>query len=283
MYQRFKDCLLRPRNIADYIKEPKKKTIIYTVILLIVYVVPFLLIALLSNSAATSLSTSVSDDFINADQINYQISDGKLVSITGDNKPQYIKTEIIIEQAYKLNALYVFDLTGEAYKDILEVDASSYLVLLFTENEFRIEKITVTKEGNSNGPSMEIDFGLTGNSEKDYRLVKYTYEELEITNIDFSSNKDVNKVDFKNEVATIVHSIYSKLKLKLLPIIIVCVLALAIGSYFISVLFITLLFKLLYRYLQVDFGIVFKSTLLCSTPYVICSILALLTNITFLE
>ena len=49
-YQRFKDCLLKPRNIADYIKEPKKTTIIYTIIVLIIYIIPFILITLLSKS-----------------------------------------------------------------------------------------------------------------------------------------------------------------------------------------------------------------------------------------
>ena len=33
MYQRFKNCILKPRNIADYIKEPKKTTVLYTIIL----------------------------------------------------------------------------------------------------------------------------------------------------------------------------------------------------------------------------------------------------------
>ena len=80
MYQRFKNCLLKPRNIADYIKEPKKKTVIYTTILLVVYVIPFILIALLSNSVSTTLSTNVSNEFINADKINYNIENGKLVS-----------------------------------------------------------------------------------------------------------------------------------------------------------------------------------------------------------
>ena len=56
-----------------------------------------------------------------------------------------------------------------------------------------------------------------------------------------------------------------------------------IGSYFLSVLFIAALFKLLYRYLQIDFKIIFKATLLCSTPYILCSLLAVVTGFMFLE
>lgn len=284
MYQRFKDCLLRPRNISDYINEPKKKTIIYTTILLIAYVIPFVLISLLSNSAVTNLSTSAADDFINAEQINYDIVDGKLVNINNDNKPQYIETKIVLQQAYQLKALYVFDLTQEGYKEVIDVEPSNYIVMLFTENEFSIEAISVTKkDDNGSDPSIKVDYQVSTNKEDNNSLISYTYEELGITNINFSGNKDNNTINFKNDIATFVSALYGKLKLKFMPIIIIVVLCIAVASYFFSVLFITLLYKLLYRYLQLDFSIVFKTTILCSTPYVICSLLAILTNFTFLE
>ena len=128
MYQRFKVCLLKPRNIADYFKEPKKQTIIYTCILLIVYIIPLILISLLSNTSVTKLSSSISNDLIEAEQINYEIKDGKLVSINNDNTPQVIKAKIILSDAYLVNTLYVFDISGENYLDSLNVDKGAYLV-----------------------------------------------------------------------------------------------------------------------------------------------------------
>ncbi len=287
MYQRFKDCLLKPRNIADYIKEQKKTTILYTIIVLIIYVIPFILITLLSKSTVTTLSSSIAEDFINAEQINYVIEDSKLKSVDGKNIPQIIKTELVLEQSYKLNALYVFDVTGNSYEEVLDVDTGSYIIFLFTENSFKISILEVSKtesDDTGNKPGMTVSLETSsGNNDNKLALIDLEYSKLDLTNVNLALNKDNNTINFKNEIATLVDAIYSKIKMKLLPLIIIVVLLMSVGYYFFTVLFIALLFKLLYRYLQVDFGIVFKASILCSTPYVICSLLALLTNVTFLE
>lgn len=286
MYQRFKDCLLKPRNIADYIKEPKKTTILYTIIVLIIYIIPFILITLLSKSTVTTLSSSVAEDFINAEQINYVIEDSKLKSLNGDNKPQIIKTELVLEEAYKLNALYVFDVTGNSFEELLDVDTGSYIIFLFTEDAFKISIVEVSKtvsDDSGNKPGMTVSLETSNNNDSKLSLISLEYSKLGLTNVNLALNKDNNTINFKNEIATLVDAIYGKIKMRLLPFIIIIVLLMSTGYYFFTVLFIALLFKLLYRYLQVDFGIVFKASILCSTPYVICSLLALLTNITFLE
>ena len=286
MYQRFKDCLLKPRNIADYIKEPKKTTIIYTIIVLIIYIIPFILITLLSKSAVTTLSSSVAEDFINAEQINYVIEDSKLKSVDGENIPQIIKTELVLEEAYKLNALYVFDITGNSFEEVLDIDTGSYIIFLFTENSFKISILEVSKtvsDDSGNKPGMTVSLETSNNNDNKLFLIDLEYSKLGLTNVNLALNKDNNTINFKNEIATLVDAVYDEIKMKLLPIIIIVVLLISVGYYFFTVLFIALLFKLLYRYLQVDFGIVFKASILCSTPYVICSLLALLTNVTFLE
>lgn len=286
MYQRFKDCLLKPRNIADYIKEPKKTTILYTIIVLIIYIIPFILITLLSKSTVTTLSSSVAKDFINAEQINYVIEDSKLKSIDGENIPQIIKTELVLEEAYKLNALYVFDITGNSFEEVLDIDSGSYIIFLFTENSFKISILEVSKtvsDDSGNKPGMTVSLETSNNNDNKLFLIDLEYSKLGLTNVNLALNKDNNTINFKNEIATLVDAVYDEIKMKLLPIIIIVVLLISVGYYFFTVLFISLLFKLLYRYLQVDFGIVFKASILCSTPYVICSLLALLTNVTFLE
>lgn len=286
MYQRFKDCLLKPRNIADYIKEPKKKTIIYTTILLIVYIIPLILISLLSNTSVTKLSSSISNDLIEAEQINYEIKDGKLVSINNDNTPQVIKSKIILSDAYLVNTLYVFDVSGENYLDSLNVDKGAYLVLLFKEDAFNISTIEVTDTptNENNNPGITVSNKVNSKKDKsDFSLLSLSYSDLEIENVNFSNNKSNNSINFKNEIATMVSSIYEKIKIRLLPFIILFVIMLGVSSYFFSVVFIALLFKLLYRYLQVDFGTTFKTVILCSTPYVICSVLASVTGFTLLD
>ena len=267
MYQRFKDCLLKPRNIADYIKEPKKKTIIYTTILLIVYIIPLILISLLSNTSVTKLSSNISNDLIEAEQINYEIKDGKLVSINNDNTPQVIKAKIILSDAYLVNTLYVFDISGENYLDSLNVDKGAYLVLLFKEDAFNILTIEVTdtSTNENNTPGITVSNKVNSKKDKsDFSLLSLSYSDLEIENVNFSNNKSNNSINFKNDIATMVSSIYEKIKIRLLPLIILFVIMLGVSSYFFSVVFIALLFKLLYRYLQVDFGITFKTIVLCS-------------------
>ena len=285
MYQKFKNCILKPRNIADYIKEPKKKTIVYTIVLLIIYVIPFILISLLSNSSATTLSSSVSNDLIGAEQINYVIEEGKLKSTTNDTIPQYIKTDLIIE-AYKISALYIFDLTGESFEQILDVENGAYIVFLFTENNFQIGSIEVTTgsgENVDNNSGIVVSLSEKGSNSSINNYISFSYSDLDIKNVNLAGNKDNNTINFRNDIATLVTSIYNNIKLKLLPLIIIVILVIAVGSYFFSVLFITLLFKLLYRYLQFDFGVLFKAVILSSTPYVICSLLGLLIGINFLE
>ncbi len=277
MYQKFKDCLLKPRNIADYIKEPKKKTIIYTILLVFIYVLPLLLISILSNDAATSLSSSVADDFVEAEQINYEIKDGKLKTTKDDAVIQFIKDEVIISGLYKIDALYVFDVTGNDYKENLVVEAGYYLIFLFEEDEFKIESYYLKENSSDNNSNDTLDNSI-------YRTYcSYSYESLDIKTLDFSSNKASNTVNFKNEVATLVSSLYSKIKLQLMPLIVVFVLLVGISNYFMTIMFIVLLFKLLYRYLQIDFVVVLKTIILCSTPYVICEIIATLSGITFLN
>ena len=200
MYQRFKDCLLKPRNIADYIKEPKKKTIIYTSILLIVYIIPLILISLLSNTSVTKLSSSISNDLIEAEQINYEIKDGKLVSINNDNTPQVIKAKIILSDAYLVNTLYVFDISGENYLDSLNVDKGAYLVLLFKEDAFNISTIEVTDTptNENNNPGITVSNKVNSKKDKsDFSLLSLSYSDLEIENVNFSNNKSNNSINQK--------------------------------------------------------------------------------------
>ena len=81
----------------------------------------------------------------------------------------------------------------------------------------------------------------------------------------------------------IVNAIFENIKMKLLPLIIIFVIIIGVNSYFISILFITFLYKLLYAYLRLPFNKVFKAVLLCSTPYVICSIIASLTGLSVIS
>ena len=276
MYKKFKDCLFAPRKAADYINEPKKQTIIYLLILMFIYIIPLVMISVFSKSNTSSLSNSFAEDLISAEQINYKISEGHLIKLNDVEDVQLIQSEIVIQDVLSVDSFYVFDLTGNEYKNKIDIDSEMCIIFLFTESEFSI--INTSFESNTSS-----DLEYVANIKNENVLYNRTYKELSLTNIDFSINKDVNTINFKNEISKVVSAVYDNIKQKLLPFIIIITMIIGINSYFISVLFITALYKLLYGYLRLSFGKVFKAVILCSTPYVICAIIASLTGISFIS
>lgn len=276
MYKKFKDCLFAPRKAADYINEPKKQTIIYLLILMFIYIIPLVMISVFSKSNTSSLSNSFAEDLISAEQINYKISEGHLIKLNDVEDVQLIQSEIVIQDVLSVDSFYVFDLTGNEYKNKIDIDSEMCIIFLFTESEFSI--INTSFESNTSS-----DLEYVANIRNENVLYNRTYKELSLTNIDFSINKDVNTINFKNEISKVVSAVYDNIKQKLLPFIIIITMIIGINSYFISVLFIAALYKLLYGYLRLSFGKVFKAVILCSTPYVICAIIASLTGISFIS
>ena len=213
MYQRFKNCLLKPKNIADYIKEPNKLTIIYTTILLIVYVIPFVLISLLSTSVETSLSTKISDEFINSAQINYNIENGKLVSTNEVEVPQYVESEYIV---YNLNDVrvpktpengkIVFDKEQAFFGDIVTMtitpnegyELDTIKIIDFYNNEIKVENNKFTM------PNSEVSISVKFKAIQ--KVVEpVVSEKIEVGIQDTSATQDVlleslSKLDkFKDE------------------------------------------------------------------------------------
>ena len=275
MYKKFKDCLFAPRKAADYINEPKKQTLIYLLILIFIYIIPLVMISVFSKSNTSSLSNSFAEDLISAEQINYKISEGHLIKLNEEEDVQLIQSEIVIQDVLSVDSFYVFDLTGNEYKNKIDIESEMCIIFLFTETEFSI--INTAFESNTSG------LEYVANIRNENVLYSRTYNELSLTNIDFSINKDANTINFKNEVSKVVSAVYDNIKQKLLPLIIIITMIIGVNSYFISVLFIAALYKLLYGYLRLSFGKVFKAVILCSTPYVICAIIASLTGISFIS
>lgn len=233
------------------------------------------MISVFSKSNTSSLSNSFAEDLISAEQINYKISEGHLIKLNEEEDVQLIQSEIVIQDVLSVDSFYVFDLTGNEYKNKIDIESEMCIIFLFTETEFSI--INTAFESNTSG------LEYVANIRNENVLYSRTYNELSLTNIDFSINKDANTINFKNEVSKVVSAVYDNIKQKLLPLIIIITMIIGVNSYFISVLFIAALYKLLYGYLRLSFGKVFKAVILCSTPYVICAIIASLTGISFIS
>ena len=277
MYKKFKDCLLAPRKVADYIDEPKKKTLGYLLILLCVYLIPLILISIFSNPSNSNLSNSFAEDLMGGDQINYQIVDGELIKINESTNVQFIKSQIVIEDLLTIDALYVFDISGAEYKNSINIESDGCIVFLFSKSNLSIISTTFAENESS-----DVEY-LANTIVEENKIYEISYSELKLGSIDFLANKDTNSINFKNDISKIVNAIYDNIKMKLLPLIIIIVIIIGVNSYFVSILFITFLYKLLYAYLRLPFNKVFKAVLLCSTPYVICSIIASLTGLSVIS
>ena len=181
MYKKFKDCLFAPRKAADYINEPKKQTIIYLLILMFIYIIPLVMISVFSKSNTSSLSNSFAEDLISAEQINYKISEGHLIKLNDVEDVQLIQSEIVIQDVLSVDSFYVFDLTGNEYKNKIDIDSEMCIIFLFTESEFSI--INTSFESNTSS-----DLEYVANIRNENVLYNRTYKELSLTNIDFSIN-----------------------------------------------------------------------------------------------
>lgn len=279
MYKKFKDCLLAPSNIADYIDEPKRKTIGYFFILLFLYVLPLLVIVLFTSSISNEIADNFIDDFYSTNALHYQIKNHQLVSVDDYSDIEIVESSLNVD-SINVPTLFVFDLNNQFDMNNLNVKNEISLVLVFKQNELSIMSVIGddTNSGNNNG--ME-QLAITSN--RGIVLFNDTYQKLKLSDIDFSRNVNQNDFTFNSQIVSLIGSIYQRIKNKLLFIIIPIIIIVAAGSYLLSVLFVAFLEKLIYGYLRISFSKIFKAVLLSSTPYVICCIISNFTGLSFLE
>ena len=285
MYQRFKACLIQPSKIADYIKEPKKHTIIYTSILLFIYILPLVLLAVVANPYPSVVTELFTNALIEENKIDYEIKDGVLVKTTDAAVVSPECLDVVIDKERGLSIFIIFDDTGSEFtKHISSENKRSFAVVF---NKESIDLVRVVKTTSSvekpNIMNKTPDIELVETVYKTTTVTSLTYEELGYANLSFSLSNYENETDFRFTMSKAVNKAFEYINPILIPFTIIFVALVGITMYFFSVLFIAALYKLLYRYLNLNFGVVFKGVILCSTPYVICCLLGTLINLQFLE
>lgn len=283
MYQRFKACLIQPSKIADYIKEPKKHTIIYTSLLLFIYILPLVLLAIVANPYPDVVTNLFTTALTEENTIDYEIKDGILVKTNDAAKPKCLN--VVIDKERNLTAIIAFDDTGSDFTNYIESENKRNFALVFNKESIdlvRVVKTTASVE-KPNIMNKTPDIELVETVYKTTTVTSLTYEELGYTNLSFSLSNYENETDFRFTMSKAVNKAFEYINPILIPFIIIFVALVGITMYFFSVLFIAALYKLLYRYLNLNFGVVFKGVILCSTPYVICCLIGTLTNLQFLE
>lgn len=281
MYRKFKDCLLAPRNIADYVDEPKRKTFLYVTILLFIYILPMLVIAIFSNSISRDIGDKFVEDF-KEKELHFVIEDYVLTKTDETVGIETLDSTLNVTE-YEIPVVFVFDVTGENYKSAIELKDKNGILLVFTESSLQIVNFKSNyqeQNENNNSSGTELLANTAGSS---MVLFEESYKTLDIDKIDFASSKNNNNYVFEGDITSLVDSIYTNIKNKLIVIIIIAIIIMGVSSYFISILFIAFLEKLIYRYLNLSFGKILKTTMLCSTPYVICCVVSSITGWTILE
>ena len=267
MFQLFKDCIAHPRNIAQYVDRPNKKFIGFFIILILIYIFPIMLIVSTNNSVASDSINQMSQSFAVANDVHYEIKDGKLV---GDNMygTEYVKTEIVIQnRIYDL--AYVFDLTGQNYHIEESMDSSAYILVVFQEDHIKIF-------GGSK------DLGNVASEEK-LKVYQKTYEQLGISNIAFNDCKGRSYYEFNIQFTGLVNSLFKSIKNVYLPLLIVGIIIGNTISYLVLLLTISLLELLFYHMAGIKFGKIFKICAYASTPYLVLSFIGTLTGLTLLN
>lgn len=88
MYQRIKASLMNPKKIVDYLNDKFYITVIYVIVFALLFSLPYLLIM---KDFGSSVKSTMAKSLKNADEIEYVIENGKLVSLIEENKTHIIK------------------------------------------------------------------------------------------------------------------------------------------------------------------------------------------------
>jgi len=247
MYEIFKNSLLSPRKLSEYVTLKGWKTFVYILFLCLLFALP----DLISLSTFDRISLHTINDIkeaFNGQDINYQIKNNEL-QFTSENK------EVAIVEILNLNLSVVFDLN--VYNN-------------FSPNYQTKHPLIIVLR--SDGAYLTTNFLKIR-----YDLIKY--EELGINELDFSLVKDTNNTSFWNDFITFINKGVNKFRFLIFFIGIPSLLISLSFYLLLMILMTTAIITLFNRYMGAKFVPIFKITIFAYTVYTIGSLLALLFGI----
>lgn len=270
MYQKFKNCLLFPRQIAQYIDDKFSKNLIYFLILLLIYCIPSVVKICCMTTIDSSYGADLVEEFTSLDyKINYKLENNELVSTTTTPTTQVLKTSVTINR-YDI-PVYVTFTDNELDYNALDIKNDNVVLIKFYKSELQISLYTVVDGSNS------IISG--GSNSNETRLFKKSYEQLSISDVDFSKPFSVN---FKNQILSTVNTVFTSVKRTYLALFIFIDLIAISLSLLVTLLLMSLLVKIFVNPFGIKFGKVFTMFMLCTTPSVITEILYQMTGISII-
>lgn len=274
MYTRFKECLLKPSRITKYVFENKRKTILYFIIILFIHILPIMVTSLSYKEMPSNISNVLVEKFSDAEQINYKICeiDNKVVlTKTTDNvKNQYVNLGYM--ESTQMQLLLMFNLNETFDINNYQIDDELYeksLMLLIFEKEQISFSIGMIKKDDS-----LKDENIKELATNDYSWISLSYERLGIKELDFSVSSS-NITTFKNELNKAYEDFYKANRISIYLISIPTIIIFGFISLLMEILFIALIFKLLYRKFNLNYGVFCKIVLCSYTPCVVFNLLSI--------
>lgn len=267
MYKKFKDCLLKPSRIGNYVDEKFSRTLMYFLLLLLIYTLPSIVSLYSINEMPSQYSSLIVESFSNSEVINYKIVNCELISINDESKSQYVDLGTV--DSVGLNLIVVFNLsenfeiTNYQFNDNLI--GKNALVIVFEKDGLWIESGQIYKGNNNIGAEQLSNISSS---------LKFTYEELGIKNIDFSKAR-YNKTSFKNELDNVCLDIYNKNKVLILGVGISGVIIYNTISMLIEIFILAAFIKILYFKFNIKYSKICKIVILAYTPQIIFNLLSI--------
>lgn len=277
MYKKFKNCLLHPRLIYQYVDERFSKVLLYFLLLAIIYAVPQLVSTIGFDHFPNETLQQVASDFEKSGKIEYQFEkiDGQiqLVSTQDVVKPQYVRLNSYIFSLYPVILLfYEESIALEKYQLPTDIEGKDCCYIEFTKNKVSLSIQTYNLNQKSTQVSKQQSLKQT---ELNLQLFEMTYEKLGVGTLDLRLAYE-NKTIFAEACNTFLIGIYYKYKAIFLTTGVIRVLMISILSTLLEILILTLIVQLLYRKMNISFANVYKIIILCYTPRVILNTFSML-------
>ena len=273
MYKKFKDCLLRPSQIINYLDDNKGKTLLFFIILLFLYILPSLVSITSVNKMPSNYSNQIVESFRNAGKINYRLEqyNEKTVLIKNDinASPQYVDLGYFVDSNIKTLLLFnteeSFDIKSYQFPSDL---ANQNVILLILDTEGIAITIGLIDETSVNSEIKKLASNINT-----YGLF-ISYDKLGINNLDFSL-ATTNATLFKDELNKAYIDAYNSNKILIYLFLIPAVIVAGIISLILQILFISLIFKIMYRRYELGYNALCKIVLLSYTPCVVFNLLSI--------
>lgn len=278
MYNKFKNCLIKPSKIYQYVDEKFGKALIYFLLLTLIYVLPNIVSITSFKKLDNTMLTTITNSFEKSETINYQIQkiedEMVLVSTMNNPTPQSVRLENFMN-GYDL--VLLFSLEKEEltrYNIDNSLVGKSAFYLLFQQDG--VELFFAQYYGNpplGNGGIQKLSSAQSYTSPQK-SLVKKSYEKLGVTEMNFAISRQ-NSIVFSREINHFIMSIYQHHKVAILFVAIPSIYIVGAIQFLLDALILTLLVKLLYSQYGLKFGKIFKIIVLTYTPRVIFNILSI--------